>query len=56
MTIETTLVPTLPDEELAPAVDLEPASWPVLCPVCRVPLHLPTEEHEHEREERGGRY
>lgn len=47
MTIETTLAPTLPEQEIAPAVPLQPAAWPVLCVECGVPLHLPTEEHEH---------
>jgi len=47
VTTETDLAPTLPETEIAPGVDLQPATGPLLCPECGVPLHLPTEEHEH---------
>jgi hypothetical protein len=50
VTTETDLAPILPETEIAPAVELQPTTAPLLCPVCRVPLHLPTEQHEHEDE------
>ena len=45
--LTTDLATTLPETEIAPAVELQPATGALLCPVCRVPLHLPTEAHEH---------